>query len=171
MLKNFLSLKNQPKKLNLIINNYFKPRSTFNPLKQKFNTQLTQNLVKKFNYTSVIQLPKIHKILLNIPLPHPLQNSKLLHNPLQQLQLITPQKPLLTKPKKSLPTFPLPQPIPIPPKLTLRPQTIYQFLHKLIPLSLPPLPHFQPLSKTPFHRRPNYTLPLKQQLIFPQIHY
>ncbi|WP_398574550.1 hypothetical protein [Staphylococcus epidermidis] len=61
--------------------------------------------------------------------------------------------------------------MPIRPKLTLPAQTIYQFLHKLIPLSLPPLPHFQPLSKTPFHPPPNYTLPLKQQLIFPQIHY
>ena len=110
-----------------------------NRLKEKFNTEVTENLVKKFNYSSVMEVPKIEKIVVNMGVGDAVQNSKVLDNAVEELELITGQKPLVTKAKKSVATF--------------------------------RLRDFQGVSKTAFDGRGNYTLGVKEQLIFPEIDY
>ena len=128
-----------------------------NRLKEKFNTEVTENLMKKFNYSSVMEVPKIDKIVVNMGVGDAVQNSKVLDNAVEELELITGQKPLVTKAKKSIATFRLREGMPIGAKVTLRGERMYEFLDKLISVSLP--------------RVRNYTLGVKEQLIFPEIDY
>lgn len=171
MAKKFVSLKNQAKKLNLIINNQSKGGSTLNRLKERYNTEVTENLVKKFNYSSVMEVPKIEKIVVNMGVGDAVQNSKVLDNAVEELELITGQKPLVTKAKKSVATFRLREGMPIGAKVTLRGERMYEFLDKLIAVSLPRVRDFQGVSKKAFDGRGNYTLGIKEQLIFPEIDY
>ncbi|MDU1275123.1 MAG: 50S ribosomal protein L5, partial [Staphylococcus epidermidis] len=103
-----------------------------NRLKEKFNTEVTENLVKKFNYSSVMEVPKIEKIVVNMGVGDAVQNSKVLDNAVEELELITGQKPLVTKAKKSVATFRLREGMPIGAKVTLRGERMYEFLDKLI---------------------------------------
>lgn len=171
MVKKFVSLKNLAKKLNLIINNKLKGGSHFEPFKRKFNTEVTENLMKKFNYSSVMEVPKIDKIVVNMGVGDAVQNSKVLDNAVEELELITGQKPLVTKAKKSIATFRLREGMPIGAKVTLRGERMYEFLDKLISVSLPRVRDFQGVSKKAFDGRGNYTLGVKEQLIFPEIDY
>ena len=135
-----------------------------NRLKEKFNTEVTENLMKKFNYSSVMEVPKIDKIVVNMGVGDAVQNSKVLDNAVEELELITGQKPLVTKAKKSIATFRLRE-------VTLRGERMYEFLDKLISVSLPRVRDFQGVSKKAFDGRGNYTLGVKEQLIFPEIDY
>lgn len=171
MVKKFVSLKNLAKKLNLIINNKLKGGSHFEPFKRKVNTEVTENLMKKFNYSSVMEVPKIDKIVVNMGVGDAVQNSKVLDNAVEELELITGQKPLVTKAKKSIATFRLREGMPIGAKVTLRGERMYEFLDKLISVSLPRVRDFQGVSKKAFDGRGNYTLGVKEQLIFPEIDY
>ena len=128
MVKKFASLKNQAKKSNLIINNQLKGGSTLNRLKEKYNSEVTENLVKKFNYSSVMEVPKIEKIVVNMGVGDAVQNSKVLDNAVEELELITGQKPLVTKAKKSVATCRLREGMPIGAKVTLRGERMYEFL-------------------------------------------
>lgn len=171
MVKKFVSLKNQAKKSNLIINNKLKGGSTLSRLKEKFNTEVTENLMKEFNYSSVMEVPKIDKIVVNMGVGDAVQNSKVLDNAVEELTLITGQKPLITKAKKSVATFRLREGMPIGAKVTLRGERMYEFLDKLISVSLPRVRDFHGVSKKAFDGRGNYTLGIKEQLIFPEIDY
>lgn len=171
MVKKFVLQKNLAKKLNLIINYQLKGGSTLNRLKEKFNSEVTENLVKKFNYSSVMEVPKIDKIVVNMGVGDAVQNSKVLDNAVEELELITGQKPLVTKAKKSVATFRLREGMPIGAKVTLRGERMYEFLDKLISVSLPRVRDFQGVSKKAFDGRGNYTLGVKEQLIFPEIDY
>ena len=171
MVKKFVLQKNLAKKLNLIINYQLKGGSTLNRLKEKFNSEVTENLVKKFNYSSVMEVPKIDKIVVNMGVGDAVQNSKVLDNAVEELELITGQKPLVTKAKKSVATFRLREGMPIGAKVTLRGERMYEFLDKLISVSLPRVRDFQGVSKKGFDGRGNYTLGVKEQLIFPEIDY
>ncbi|HCY1556625.1 TPA: 50S ribosomal protein L5 [Staphylococcus aureus] len=142
-----------------------------NRLKEKFNTEVTENLMKKFIYSSVMEVPKIDKIVVNIGVGDAVQNSKVLDNAVEELELITGQKPLVTKAKKSIATFRLREGMPIGAKVTLRGERMYEFLDKLISVSLPRVRDFQGVSKKAFDGRGNYTLGVKEQLIFPEIDY
>ncbi|HCV2032745.1 TPA: 50S ribosomal protein L5 [Staphylococcus aureus] len=142
-----------------------------NRLKEKFNTEVTENLMKKFNYNSVMEVPKIDKIVVNMGVGDAVQNSKVLDNAVEELELITGQKPLVTKAKKSIATFRLREGMPIGAKVTLRGERMYEFLDKLISVSLPRVRDFQGVSKKAFDGRGNYTLGVKEQLIFPEIDY
>ncbi|WP_145541536.1 50S ribosomal protein L5 [Staphylococcus warneri] len=142
-----------------------------NRLKEKFNFEVTENLVKKFNYSSVMEVPKIDKIVVNMGVGDAVQNSKVLDNAVEELELITGQKPLVTKAKKSVATFRLREGMPIGAKVTLRGERMYEFLDKLISVSLPRVRDFQGVSKKAFDGRGNYTLGVKEQLIFPEIDY
>lgn len=142
-----------------------------NRLKEKFNTEVTENLMKKFNYVSVMEVPKIDKIVVNMGVGDAVQNSKVLDNAVEELELITGQKPLVTKAKKSIATFRLREGMPIGAKVTLRGERMYEFLDKLISVSLPRVRDFQGVSKKAFDGRGNYTLGVKEQLIFPEIDY
>lgn len=142
-----------------------------NRLKEKFNTEVTENLMKKFNNSSVMEVPKIDKIVVNMGVGDAVQNSKVLDNAVEELELITGQKPLVTKAKKSIATFRLREGMPIGAKVTLRGERMYEFLDKLISVSLPRVRDFQGVSKKAFDGRGNYTLGVKEQLIFPEIDY
>ncbi|HEH2523019.1 TPA: 50S ribosomal protein L5 [Staphylococcus aureus] len=142
-----------------------------NRLKEKFNIEVTENLMKKFNYSSVMEVPKIDKIVVNMGVGDAVQNSKVLDNVVEELELITGQKPLVTKAKKSIATFRLREGMPIGAKVTLRGERMYEFLDKLISVSLPRVRDFQGVSKKAFDGRGNYTLGVKEQLIFPEIDY
>lgn len=142
-----------------------------NRLKEKFNTEVTENLMKKFSYSSVMEVPKIDKIVVNMGVGDAVQNSKVLDNAVEELELITGQKPLVTKAKKSIATFRLREGMPIGAKVTLRGERMYEFLDKLISVSLPRVRDFQGVSKKAFDGRGNYTLGVKEQLIFPEIDY
>ena len=142
-----------------------------NRLKEKFNTEVTENSMKKFNYSSVMEVPKIDKIVVNMGVGDAVQNSKVLDNAVEELELITGQKPLVTKAKKSIATFRLREGMPIGAKVTLRGERMYEFLDKLISVSLPRVRDFQGVSKKAFDGRGNYTLGVKEQLIFPEIDY
>ena len=140
-------------------------------LKEKFNNEISSELVKKFNYSSVMEVPKIEKIVVNMGIGDAVQNSKVLDSAVEELQSITGQKPLVTKAKKSVATFRLREGMPIGAKVTLRGERMYDFLDKLISVSLPRVRDFRGVSKSAFDGRGNYTLGIKEQLIFPEIDY
>ncbi|TFD99354.1 MULTISPECIES: 50S ribosomal protein L5 [Jeotgalibacillus] len=142
-----------------------------NRLKEKFNSEITPALVKKFNYTSVMQVPKIDKIVINMGVGDAVQNTKSLDTAVEELATITGQKPLVTKAKKSIAGFRLREGMPIGAKVTLRGERMYEFLDKLVSVSLPRVRDFRGVSKKSFDGRGNYTLGVKEQLIFPEIDY
>ena len=127
--------------------------------------------MKKFNYSSVMEVPKIDKIVVNMGVGDAVQNSKVLDNAVEELELITGQKPLVTKAKKSIATFRLREGMPIGAKVTLRGERMYEFLDKLVSVSLPRVRDFHGVSKKSFDGRGNFTLGVKEQLIFPEIDY
>ncbi len=142
-----------------------------NELKQKYQEEITPSLMKKFNYKSVMQVPKIEKIVINMGVGDAVQNAKALDSAVEELSLISGQKPLVTRAKKSIAGFRLREGMPIGAKVTLRGERMYDFLQKLIAVSLPRVRDFRGVSKNSFDGRGNYTLGIKEQLIFPEIDY
>ena len=140
-------------------------------LKEKYNNEIVPALVKKYGYTSVMQVPHIEKIVINIGVGDATANSKLLDDAVNDLTAITGQKPLVTKSKKSIAAFKLRANQPIGCKVTLRGERMYEFLDKLITISLPRVRDFRGVNKNAFDGRGNYTLGVKEQLIFPEIDY
>ncbi|CAM3934953.1 50S ribosomal protein L5 [Mesobacillus zeae] len=142
-----------------------------NRLKEKFNKEITPALVSKFNYTSVMQVPKLDKIVINMGVGDAVANAKSLDVAVEELAQITGQKPVVTRAKKSIAGFRLREGMPIGAKVTLRGERMYEFLDKLISVSLPRVRDFRGISKKSFDGRGNYTLGVKEQLIFPEIDY
>lgn len=140
-------------------------------LEDKFKTEITKELMTKFGYTSVMQVPKIEKIVINMGVGDAVQNSKNLDNAVAELALISGQKPLVTKAKKSIATYRLREGMPIGAKVTLRGERMYEFFDKLVTVALPRVRDFHGVSKKAFDGRGNYTLGVKEQLIFPEIDY
>ncbi|WP_188207998.1 50S ribosomal protein L5 [Alkalibacillus aidingensis] len=142
-----------------------------NELKKKYQEEIVPSLVEKFNYSSVMQAPKVEKIVINMGVGDAVQNSKALDNAVEELELISGQKPTVTKAKKSIAGFRLREGMPIGAKVTLRGERMYEFLQKLIAVSLPRVRDFRGISSKAFDGRGNYTLGVKEQLIFPEIDY
>ncbi|GEL06006.1 50S ribosomal protein L5 [Rummeliibacillus sp. G93] len=142
-----------------------------NRLKEKFVNEVSPALMSKFEYTSTMQVPKVEKIVINMGVGDAVQNSKVLDSAVEELTLITGQKPVVTKAKKSIAGFRLREGMPIGAKVTLRGERMYDFLDKLISISLPRVRDFRGVSKKAFDGRGNYTLGVKEQLIFPEIDY
>ncbi|GAE93740.1 LSU ribosomal protein L5p [Gracilibacillus boraciitolerans JCM 21714] len=142
-----------------------------NTLKEKYNSEIVTSLVDKFNYDSIMEVPKVDKIVINMGVGDAVQNTKALDAAVEELSLITGQKPLITKAKKSIAGFRLREGMPIGAKVTLRGERMYDFLQKLIDVSLPRVRDFRGISKKAFDGRGNYTLGVKEQLIFPEINY
>ena len=140
-------------------------------LKEKFNKEVTPALMSKFEYTSVMQVPKVDKIVINMGVGDAVQNTKALDAAVEDLTIISGQKPVVTKAKKSIAGFRLREGMPIGTKVTLRGERMYEFLDKLISVSLPRVRDFRGVSKKAFDGRGNYTLGVKEQLIFPEIDY
>ncbi len=142
-----------------------------NRLKEKYINEVTLKLVEQFNYTSIMQVPKIDKIVINMGVGDATGNAKNLDKAVEELTLVSGQKPVITKAKKSIAGFRLREGMPIGAKVTLRGDRMYDFLDKLISVSLPRVRDFQGTSNRSFDGRGNYTLGIKEQLIFPEISY
>lgn len=140
-------------------------------LKEKYSNEIVPSLVEKFNYSSVMGVPKLEKIVVNMGVGDAVSNAKALDKAVEELAEITGQKPLVTKAKKSIAGFKLREGMPIGAKVTLRGERMYDFLDKLITISLPRVRDFRGISKKAFDGRGNYTLGVKEQLIFPEIDY
>ena len=142
-----------------------------NRLKEKYVKEMTPALIEKFNYTSSMQVPKIERIVLNMGVGDAVSNAKNLDKAVEELGLIAGQKPLITKAKKSIAGFRLREGMPIGAKVTLRGERMYDFLDKLVNVSLPRVRDFHGVSAKSFDGRGNYTLGVREQLIFPEIDY
>jgi large subunit ribosomal protein L5 len=142
-----------------------------NRLKEKFVNEISPALVSKFNYKSVMQVPKIEKIVINMGVGDAVSNAKALDVAVEELALLSGQKPIVTRAKKSIAGFRLREGMPIGAKVTLRGERMYEFLDKLVSISLPRVRDFRGISKKSFDGRGNYTLGVKEQLIFPEIDY
>lgn len=140
-------------------------------LKDKYAADIVPALMKKFEYKSVMQVPKIEKVIINMGVGDAVQNAKLLDNAVNELTLIAGQKPVITRAKKSIAGFKLREGMPIGTKVTLRGERMYYFLDKLFNIALPRVRDFRGISTKGFDGRGNYTLGLKEQLIFPEIEY
>ncbi len=142
-----------------------------NRVKERYLNEVKPALIKKFNYTSVMQAPKLDKIVVNMGVGDAMQNSKALDAAVEELTQIVGQKPIITKAKKSIANFKLREGVAIGCKVTLRGERMYEFYDKLVSISLPRVRDFRGLSKNSFDGRGNYTLGIKEQLIFPEINY
>lgn len=142
-----------------------------NRLMERYQNDVVKSLVEKFNYSSSMQAPKVEKIVLNIGVGDAVSNSKLLDEAVNELTLITGQKPVITRAKKSIAGFKLREDAPIGCKVTLRGERMYEFLDKLVNISLPRVRDFRGVSNNSFDGRGNYTLGIKEQLIFPEINF
>ncbi len=142
-----------------------------NRLVQKYNESIVANLTKKFNYTSVMQAPKLVKIVVNMGCGDAISNPKALEEAMSELAQLTGQKPVATKAKKSIANFKLREGMPIGCKVTLRGEKMYEFFDKLVTVSLPRVRDFRGVSTTAFDGRGNYTLGVKEQIIFPEINF
>ncbi|MDD4183869.1 MAG: 50S ribosomal protein L5 [Candidatus Izemoplasmatales bacterium] len=142
-----------------------------NRLQEKYKNEIMPALQAKFNYDSVMESPKISKITINIGAGDAIQNPKVLDDAVSELMQITGQKPVVTKAKKSIASFKLREGMPIGCKVTLRGDRMYEFFDKLITIALPRVRDFRGVNPKGFDGRGNYTLGVKEQLIFPEINY
>ena len=142
-----------------------------NRLSEKYNKEVVPKLVEKYKYTSVMQAPKLEKIVINIGVGDATENEKYLDAAVNELQAITGAKPVITKAKKSIAGFHLRQGQAIGCKVTLRGEKMWTFLDKLIRIALPSVRDFRGVSTKAFDGRGNYTLGIKEQMIFAEIEY
>ena len=140
-----------------------------NRLQEKYTNDVVPQLMKDFGYTSIMEVPKIEKVVINVGVGDAIQNSKLLDEAVEEMAAITGQKPVITKAKQSIANFKLREGMPIGAKTTLRSEKMYEFLDKLFNISLPRVRDFRGVSDTSFDGRGNYTLGVKEQIIFPEI--
>ncbi|MBP2024919.1 50S ribosomal protein L5 [Peptoniphilus stercorisuis] len=140
-------------------------------LKEKYNNEVVDYLMEKFEYKSVMEVPKLEKIVINIGLGEAKDNPKALESAINDLTMISGQKPLVTTAKKSIANFKLREGSKIGCKVTLRGEKMYDFLDKLMNVALPRVRDFRGIKSTAFDGRGNYALGLKEQLIFPEIEY
>lgn len=142
-----------------------------NRVLQYYKENVVKELTEKFGYTTVMQVPKIEKIVVNMGVGDAIANSKALDAAVEDLATITGQKPLITKAKKSIAVFKLREGMSIGAKVTLRGEKMYEFFDKLVSISLPRVRDFRGVNPNSFDGRGNYTLGVKEQLIFPEIVY
>lgn len=140
-------------------------------LKTTYNEQVVPALMEKFQYESIMQAPKIEKIVINMGVGEAKENQKFLDNAVEELTIIAGQKPVVTKARKSISNFKLREGMAVGCKVTLRGEHMYEFLDKLVNIALPRVRDFRGVSKTAFDGRGNYALGIKEQLIFPEINY
>ena len=142
-----------------------------NRLQEKYLNEIKGNLMTKFGYTSVMQCPKLVKIVINLGVGEAISNPKALDEAVAELTAIAGQKPVVTKAKKSIANFKLREGMPIGCKVTLRGEKMYEFVDRLISLALPRVRDFRGVNPNAFDGRGNYALGIKEQLIFPEIEY
>ena len=138
-------------------------------IKEKYENVVKPELMKEFNYTSVMEVPKLEKIVVNMGVGDAVFNAKVLDDAVEELTLITGQKPQITKAKNSISNFKLREGMAIGAKVTLRGERMYLFLEKLINIVLPRVRDFRGISANAFDGRGNYTVGVREQIIFPEI--
>jgi large subunit ribosomal protein L5 len=140
-------------------------------LKEVYQEKAVPALMKRFNYKNRMEVPKLDKIVINMGLGEAIQNIKILDSAAQELSQITGQKPVITKAKKSIAQFKLRTGMPIGCMVTLRKERMYEFFNRLVNVALPRVRDFKGISGKSFDGRGNYALGIREQLIFPEIHY
>jgi large subunit ribosomal protein L5 len=140
-------------------------------LKEVYDKELIPQLTKEFSYKNVMEVPRLEKIVINMGLGEAIQNIKILDSAAQELSAISGQKPVITKARKSIASFKLREGMPIGCMVTLRKDRMYEFLDRLVNVALPRVRDFKGVSPKGFDGRGNYSLGVKEQLIFPEINY
>lgn len=140
-------------------------------LKEKFVNEIASKVKEKFGYSNVMQIPRLEKVVINMGVGEAIQNAKAIDAAVGDLSIITGQKPVVTKAKKSIAGFKLRAGMPIGCKVTLRGERMYEFVDKLFNVALPRVRDFRGISPKSFDGRGNFTLGIKEQLIFPEIEY
>ena len=140
-------------------------------LKETYKSEIAPALMKKFGYKSVMQIPKLDKIVINVGCGEARENSKVVDAIINDLQIITGQKPVICRAKKSVANFKLREGMPIGVKVTLRGDRMYEFLERFFNLALPRVRDFRGINPNSFDGRGNYAMGIKEQLIFPEIEY
>ena len=142
-----------------------------NRLKERYMNEIVPSLIKKHNYTTIMEVPKIDKIVINMGIGDAKENPKGLEKAVEEMELIAGQKPVITRAKKSVANFKLREGMPIGAKVTLRADKMFYFMDKLVSVSLPRVRDFRGVNANAFDGRGNYTLGIKEQLIFSEIEY
>ena len=140
-------------------------------LREQYKNEVIPALMKKFNYKSVMEVPKLEKIVLNVGLGDIRENPKALENTINDLSIITGQKPVVTKARKSIAAFKIREGVNVGCKVTLRSEKMYEFAYKFFNVALPRVRDFGGVSANSFDGRGNYSMGIKEQLIFPEIEY
>ena len=140
-------------------------------LKEMYQSEIVDAMIKKFGYKNIMEVPKLDKIVINMGVGKAKENAKILESAVSDLTIIAGQKPIITKAKKSVANFKLREDMPIGCKVTLRKAQMFQFADKLINIALPRVRDFRGVSDKSFDGRGNYSLGIKEQLIFPEIEY
>lgn len=140
-------------------------------LRELYKTDVFKAMMDKFNYKNVMEVPKLSKVTVNIGLGEAKDNPKMMETATEELALITGQRPVITKAKKSVANFKVRQGMPVGTKVTLRGENMYEFADKLFNIALPRVRDFKGVSKNSFDGRGNYSMGLKEQLVFPEINY
>ena len=140
-------------------------------LQEKYNNQVAPAMMEKFGYKNIMEIPKLDKIVINMGVGNAKENPKGLEKAVEEMELISGQKPVITRARKSVANFKLREGMPIGAKVTLRSDKMYYFLDKLVSVSLPRVRDFRGVNPNAFDGRGNYALGLKEQIIFPEIEY
>ncbi len=140
-------------------------------LRDTYNNEIVDALIKKFGYKNIMEVPKMDKVVINMGIGEAKENAKLLDSAIKDMETIAGQKAVITKAKKSIANFKLREGMPIGCKVTLRGEKMYEFMDRLINLSLPRVRDFRGVNPNAFDGRGNYALGIKEQLIFPEIEY
>jgi large subunit ribosomal protein L5 len=140
-------------------------------LKEKYEKEIVPQLMKRFGYKNIMQAPKLEKIIINMGLGEAIQNIKILDSAVEEIGLITGQRPIVTKARKSIAQFKLRKGMPIGCMVTLRRDRMFEFFNRLVNIALPRVRDFKGVSGKAFDGRGNYSLGLREQLIFPEISY
>ncbi len=140
-------------------------------LRETYKNDVYKSLLDQFKYENVMQVPKLEKVTINMGLGEAKENSKILESAVEEIGLISGQRPVITRARKSIANFKVRQGMPVGAKVTLRGDNMYEFVDKLFNIALPRLRDFKGVSKNSFDGRGNYSMGLKEQLIFPEISY
>lgn len=140
-------------------------------MKEKYSDEVAKGLMEKFGYKNIMEIPKIEKVVLNMGVGEAVSNPKVLDVAINDMTIIAGQKPVVTRAKKSIAAFKIREGMPIGAKVTLRGKRMYEFLDKLLNIALPRVRDFRGVSPKSFDGRGNYTMGIKEQLIFPEIEY
>ncbi|MCK5552412.1 MAG: 50S ribosomal protein L5 [Deltaproteobacteria bacterium] len=140
-------------------------------LRERYEKEIIPQLMKRFGYKNVMQAPKLERIVMNMGLGEAIQNIKILDSAVEEVSLITGQRPVITKARKSIAQFKLRKGMPIGCMVTLRKERMYEFFHRLVNVALPRVRDFRGVSGKSFDGRGNYALGIREQLIFPEIDY